>query len=106
MSNKKIMIEVLGKCRLSIDIFKQCNANLLNIVLTILNTIIFSFTLFLIIWFCFDHSFNLNEVSFALPVYIGGTQVFFVCISLIRKVEIICETVNYLQNVVEKRKNP
>lgn len=102
--------KVLGRFRPLIRILSAYNINN-NDSFQILTTLIVSVFLFamtstiiLVIWFCFDHNFILNEVSFALPIFVGGIQMLLIFVYLAKDNQMINKTIDRLQDIIELRK--
>lgn len=104
-----------GKWKSMMKIFKLLNINAINVIsfdillYAFLHAILFLSLVILailLLWFCYDHSFRLNEISSAMPAFIGSCQILSVSISLIRNSETLLEIVNHIQVTVEKRKIP
>lgn len=112
MQKKKKSIEVLGKCKMLIEILRLFKVNRLNIVsndnlYTVLVTIpavMLILLMILLIWFCSDYKFNVNDVSITMSVFIGSGQILLTSFPLIKETDLMIETVNRLQVLVEKRK--
>lgn len=62
--------------------------------------------LILIIWFCFDHNFNLKEISTAITFSISVIQLCLVSIIFSKNRQFISESVDLLQSVINKRRYP
>lgn len=110
MENRE-MIEVLGRFKVMIKVLKLCNLNVSNVrsldifykFLITIPMLAFLLTLFMVTWFLLDHGFILDEILYAIPVFLGISQIFPVSVSLISKKEIIYEAVNHLQVLIGKR---
>lgn len=115
MLNKKSLsdINVLGKCKILIEISKLCDLHGSNIVtldkyilLFIALMMLVAFVMVSLFWFIFDHGFILSEVSYAIPIFIGCSEILLESFPLIIKNQRINETVNRLQSIVRTRKFP
>lgn len=115
MSEKKLSLDiyVLGKCKILIDILKLCSLNELNdillnkyIPLYIVLMMSVAFVMVSLFWFFLDHGFVLSKISYAIPIFIGCSQILLESFPLIMKSGRINETVNRLESVVRTRKFP
>lgn len=103
-------IEVLGGCRLPLKLTNLYNKNGVHIgSLKIPNFFIFIFislpaiyTAPLQIWYCFDEGFNLRTTSNTLLSIIALIQTGLVYFWLTVKSELMIETIDHLQNIVNK----
>lgn len=57
----------------------------------------------LIIWFCIDEHFNMNEISISLAAAVGFLQITLVYIWLTAKKDLLISTIDHLQDFVENR---
>lgn len=111
MQNQKV-IEVLGRYRITIKILNLFNFDVSNIrsldnlyaLLATIPHLAMVLTMILEIWFFFEHKFNLDEISFSIPIFIGSVQVVLVSLSVIGDNEMIDEAINDLQTIVDNRK--
>lgn len=112
MEEKKI-IQVLSACRQLIKMLTAFNKKNDWCVLSfdILLTFIIYIGLFVsclitisVTWFCFDHAFDLVRTSLAMTMGMSGIVSLLCLIFLIKNENFISETIDFLQNIVEKRK--
>lgn len=115
MVDKKlsINIDVLVKCKILIKTLKLFNFHELNTIsfnkyiiffIALMTSVVF--VMGSLLWFLLERGFVLSEVSYAIPIFIGCSQILLESFPLIIKTKRINDTVNRLQSVVKTRKFP
>lgn len=105
-------LEVLGGCKLPLKLTNLYNKNGVHIgALKIPKFLIFILislpTIYIAplqIWYCFDERFNLKATSNTLLSIVALIHMGFVYLWLTMKSELIVETIDHLQDVVNKSK--
>lgn len=102
---------VLDGCRLALKLSNLYNQNgvyirTFKIPNVVISTLILLPTMYYIasleFWFCIDERFNMKSISSTLCNMIAIIQMAFVYFSLAMKSDLIIETMNHLQDVVDK----
>lgn len=112
MAKKKIF-HVLGACRQLLRILNKFKKKIDwrvpsfdAFVTAIIYIVLFGFHLLIVsfIWFCFNRAFDLVETSLAVSFSIGTTVSMLCFVSMIKNEQLINETIDKLQNIVEQRR--
>lgn len=105
-------VEVLKDCRRYLDLINLCNKGIyfksIKIPDIFYDVIVIgpmTYTSFWFAVFCLEHNFNLTSCAQPFAILIGCTQITFCYITLAFEKNVIYETMDIIQDLVDSRKH-